>query len=217
MFLYIDLNFLNKFYSTPSHNIILLLFHIIKYMKRSFLDCRLLHIDYDKHLCGEEKRKIQTEAKNKILAEFISSFGLNNAIIKGNTIISDKDKWFFTTTHAKGATMVYFSKWPAGIDCIATIDIPNNYFELIEKHFTYEEVKWLQTNNSKDNFAKLWTAKEALFKCYFNIYQTEINFSEWKVEIKEREIIYSKNNEIFVAQQGTSDKEYIFYICERDE
>lgn len=185
-------------------------------MKKSFLDCRLLHIDYDTHLCGEEKRKAQTDAKNKLLAEFISSFNLTNAIIKNNTIISDKDKWYFTTTHARGTTMVYFSKWVAGIDCIATIDIPNNWNELADKHFTIDEKNWLNANSIKENFGKIWAAKEALFKCYFNEHATEINFSEWKLKVENRQFIYTNNNEIYICNQGTSDEQYIFFVCEKE-
>jgi len=185
-------------------------------MKKSFLDCRLLHLDYDKHLVGEEKRKMQIDSKNRLLSEFIKSFALDNAIIKDNKIVADNQTWHFSTTHARGTTMVYFAKWESGIDCIATIDIPGNWQELANKHFTKQELEWLDEHSDSISFAKLWTAKESLFKCYFNIHGEEINFNEWKLESKNRQFIYSKNKESFVCSQGTSDDYYIFFVCEKE-
>lgn len=79
-------------------------------MGRSFLDCRLVHKDYDKNLEGAQKRKMQEQSKNELLANFIKSFNLTNAIIQDSNIVSDKATWHFSVTHARGTTMIFIAK-----------------------------------------------------------------------------------------------------------
>lgn len=182
-------------------------------MKRSFLDCRLVHKDYDKNLEGTEKRNMQTNCKNELLANFIKSFNLTNAIIKDYDIISDKDTWHFSVTHARGTTMIFIAKWFVGLDCQANVDVPNNYKELAQSHFSETEKQWFNGHSDPLQFLWLWVSKESFYKCYFNEFKKAPDFGEWKLIEYRNNLAYTNGKDTYECQKGIGGNTYTFTVC----
>ena len=182
-------------------------------MGRSFLDCRLVHKDYDKNLVGTEKRKVQTDSKNELLSNFIKSFNLQNAIICNNQIVTDKQKWYFSVTHPRGSTMIFIAKWFVGLDAQANSDVPTNYKEIASKHFSSSERAWFETHQDPLFFLLLWVSKESFYKCYFNEYGKAPDFNTWKLIEVRNNLAYTDGKDTYECQKGIGGNTYTFTVC----
>lgn len=183
-------------------------------MRPSFLDCRLIHKDYDKNLKGLAKRDKEVASKKQLLDNFINSFKIANAKI-GNYVItsSNYEPWYFSVSHARGTTMIFIAKWFVGIDVLANCDVPDNYLEIANKHFSSSELAWFNTHNSKVGFAELWTAKESFYKCYFNQFNKAPDFNNFKLITIGNNLAYSNKKTTYECKKGIGGNYYSFAVC----
>lgn len=181
-------------------------------MHPKFLDCRLVHLEYDKDLQGEEKRKQQIKAKQELLANLMISFNLSGGEIVSNTILTKDQKWYFSTTHIPGSTMVFIAKWPVGIDCICKSQVPENWQELASLHMSATEKEFVKDEQS---FMQVWASKEAFFKCLYNATGFAPDFDVWKMEPNGVNYIYKLGDSIYECNKGTSPKDQVIVVCNK--
>mgnify|MGYP002142050497 FL=1 len=82
----------------------------------------------------------------------------------GKPYIKNYDLYFNISHSNDLGILVLHNCSKVGID-IEFMDESINHFEIVES-FSTCEISWVKENNSLERFYKLWTAKEAIFKCY---------------------------------------------------
>jgi len=185
-----------------------------KYIKPCPNDMRLWHKDYDDNLTGKKLRAQQNKAKKELVDEFVKTFGI---IKKTLSEFSMKDNqgntWYYSTTHAKGTTMIMFAKWPIGIDCQANDSVPYDYLDISKYHFNKSERAWLKKHNDPLFFLELWVSKEAFYKCYFIEKQKAPYFNKWRLITKHGNLAYTNGKQIYGCEKGIGGNKYTFTIC----
>jgi len=177
-------------------------------------DQRLWHKDYDDNLTGLELRSQQNKAKKELVDEFVANYDINpKSLDKYSMKDNQGNTWYYSTTHAKGTTMIMFAKWPIGIDCQANDSVPDDYLDLSKYHFNETEKEWLDKHNDPLFFLELWVSKEAFYKCYYIEKGIAPDFNQWKLIEKYGNLAYKCGNDIYQCQKGIGGNKYTFTIC----
>jgi len=177
-------------------------------------DLRLWHKDYDDNLSGIKLRNQQTKAKKELVDEFVSNYGIIKKSVKKFSMKDNQgNAWYYSTTHAKGTTMIMFAKFPIGIDCQANDSVPTDYLDLVKYHFNKSEKQWLAKHNDPLFFLELWVSKEAFYKCYFMTYNKAPDFNKWKLKTIRGNLAYTNGKQIYGCEKGIGGNKYTFTIC----
>lgn len=181
---------------------------MIKKIKKLLNGSIVLHQFYNKKLSGLLKRNKQKNIRQSLIEKFIKIHELYQPKIKNNSIITNKQTWYFSISHTLGRTFVHFAKQPIGIDCQTIVNLNN-----LKNNSHFLANKKSINKNSKINFMIQWTTKEAFLKCFHNIYHKNPDFKKWRIKLEKsyNTKFFSKNN-IFLCKTIYC-RHYIYTIC----